>query len=504
MTGRRSVQTQVSNRSQRFAADEPRQRRGAPAAIVACWASLLAALGPLTAVRADDWQTGVGKNSARYSLSTEVGPTDPNVLWQGSRPAIVAQQGVADGDLFVGPRIESFTIPTGTWIVAHDLYTGEERWAVQLPFNDPDDWRSRVSAIRDGQVYATRSGNTNASLLYALDPNDGSIIWESEDPIDESTTESLAFAANGDIIAGNFQSLMRINKDDGTTVWSVPRSSPTSGGSQVAVYGDRAYGWEASANGPVVSVFDLADGTELYSSDGIGGGYVQQLGLFVGPDGTVYAPRTQNNPVTDFFVAFEDTGTFLREKWRVPLGYVPFASFGVGPDGSVYSYDKTEVEGEYEMTVLRLNPDTGATLDTSPPLPSSLSASPRIGIDAFGKIFLTNGGFSNGMLFSFDADLTLRWSVPITNVNVGGPVIGRGGVLIVCGTGTNVIAYRTAPCLGDLDGDGDIDLADLTQLLAHYGMSGGAGFTQGDLDSDGDVDLTDLTVLLSVYGTACP
>ena len=452
---------------------------------------------------ADDWPTGVGKNSARNSLSTEVGPTDPNVLWQGSRPAIVAQQGCAAGDLFVVPRIGSFTIPTGTWIVAHDLYTGDERWAVQLPFNAADEWRSRVSAIRDGQVYATRAGNTNFAPLYALDPNDGSIIWESEDPIDESTTESPAFAANGDIIVGNFSSLIRINKDDGTTVWQVPRSSPTSGGSQPTVFGDRVYAWEASAAGPVVTVFDIADGTELYSSDGIGGGFAQQLGLLVGPDGTVYAPRTQNNPITDYFVAFDDTGTALVERWRVPLGYVPFASFAVGPDNTVYTYETSEHGGDDYLTVLRLDPETGATLDTSPPLATDFPSEPRIAIDAFGKIFLTNGGFTHGMLYSFDADLTLRWSVPIANVNLGGPVLGQGGVLIVCGTGTNVIAYWTEPCLGDLDGDGDVDLADLAQLLAHYGTTGGAGFTQGDQDGDGDVDLADLAALLAVYGTTC-
>jgi uncharacterized membrane protein len=58
-------------------------------------------------------------------------------------------------------------------------------------------------------------------------------------------------------------------------------------------------------------------------------------------------------------------------------------------------------------------------------------------------------------------------------------------------------------CVGDLDGDLDIDLADLAQLLANYGTTSGAAYEDGDLDGDGDVDLADLATLLAVYGTSC-
>jgi len=59
------------------------------------------------------------------------------------------------------------------------------------------------------------------------------------------------------------------------------------------------------------------------------------------------------------------------------------------------------------------------------------------------------------------------------------------------------------PCPGDLDGDSDVDLADLSVLLSNYGTGGGAGYEDGDLDGDGDVDLADLSGLLAVYGTSC-
>ena len=59
-------------------------------------------------------------------------------------------------------------------------------------------------------------------------------------------------------------------------------------------------------------------------------------------------------------------------------------------------------------------------------------------------------------------------------------------------------------CFGDLDGDGEIGLSDLAQLLGNYGTTSGAVYEDGDLDADGDVDLADLAALLAVYGTNCP
>jgi len=54
--------------------------------------------------------------------------------------------------------------------------------------------------------------------------------------------------------------------------------------------------------------------------------------------------------------------------------------------------------------------------------------------------------------------------------------------------------------LGDLTGEGRVDLADLSLMLAHYGMGAGAAYVNGDLDGDGDVDLADLSLLLAHYG----
>lgn len=64
-------------------------------------------------------------------------------------------------------------------------------------------------------------------------------------------------------------------------------------------------------------------------------------------------------------------------------------------------------------------------------------------------------------------------------------------------------AYEfAAPCPGDLDGGGEVGIADLSILLSHFGDAA-ASAAEGDLDGDADVDIGDLSLLLAVFGTPC-
>jgi hypothetical protein len=56
-------------------------------------------------------------------------------------------------------------------------------------------------------------------------------------------------------------------------------------------------------------------------------------------------------------------------------------------------------------------------------------------------------------------------------------------------------------CVGDLNGDGRTDLADLGILLADFGCTPPPNCV-GDLDGDGDTDLADLGILLADFGCA--
>jgi uncharacterized membrane protein len=89
--------------------------------------------------------------------------------------------------------------------------------------------------------------------------------------------------------------------------------------------------------------------------------------------------------------------------------------------------------------------------------------------------------------------------------NTSSSALGISDNGIIVGTGEyngEVRAYAmipvSEPCVGDLNGDGQRDQADLGELLAHYNVDDG-----GDLDGDGDTDQADLGALLARYGEDC-
>lgn len=390
-----------------------------------------------------DWNTGVGGRSDRSGRSSQTGPDASTVIWQGSEynaPIGVPESPAIEGNLLVSTRVTAGgeTQSRGV-IVAQDLATGDQLWTTQLPVSAPDNWWSHSFGVRDGQVYASRSlGISRPDYLYALNSSDGSVAWQSEVSIDADIVETPPFAENGDIIIGTWRSLFRINRVDGSTVWSIPRTCPTQpGGCSATVSGNRVYIWDARIlDGElalVVVAFDIDTGAELYASPAVSSGFItiQQIALFVDSSGGVYAPSARSTP-DDAIIALQDTGEALVERWRAPMDWVPHGSFGVGPDRSVYSYSPAH-------EVVRLDPDTGDVLNRSNPIPFTSYLLPRLAVDATGKVFVT-AYQGQGWLFSFDPDLTLRWQETLPGAE--GPALGADGTLVVTGTGTTLRAYQ--------------------------------------------------------------
>ncbi len=116
-----------------------------------------------------------------------------------------------------------------------------------------------------------------------------------------------------------------------------------------------------------------------------------------------------------------------------------------------------------------------------------------------------------------------KWSTPQPIALTAGPILTGDEVRVVAlvpantldlvasvgGTGSDVPELFIddedvqPTCPGDLDGDGDVDITDLTILLGHFGAIGNVLASEGDLDFDGDVDIGDLSTMLANFGSVC-
>jgi hypothetical protein len=144
-----------------------------------------------------------------------------------------------------------------------------------------------------------------------------------------------------------------------------------------------------------------------------------------------------------------------------------------------------------------------------------------IGVDDLGRVYV--GGYSSQTATHGDM-VVLRYSPSGAlefDLLLDGGASGWDGIAamwvselgMIVATGSSSSAstgddYLTLKlsneCVGDLDGDNAVDLADLGRILAHFGEPSGADLSDGDIDGDGDVDLADLATLLTWFGVACP
>jgi hypothetical protein len=229
------------------------------------------------------------------------------------------------------------------------------------------------------------------------------------------------------------------------------------------------------------------------------------------------------------------TRASLSDPWRSPVNLGPTVNTSSGdtvPDISAdgltlfFASDRPGGEGGNDLwmtTRASVASPWEPPVNLGPTVNSSDGdGGPGISADGLTLFFASGrpGGEGGGDLWmTTRASLSDPWQPPVnlgptvnTSSGEGVPDISADGLTLFFGSNRpggfgNQDLWQVAvtpTCPGDLDCDGDVDLADLAQLLGNYGTTSGAEYEDGDLDADGDVDLTDLAGLLAVYGTTCP
>ncbi len=392
------------------------------------------------------WNSAVGGNAVRSGYVDAVGPTTPDRLWDGVRFTRYVRPVAVDNGIVYAQWNQSGS--SFNEVVAFDIASGTELWSVEVPTagSNPSSERSRVTGVRDGVVYLTRSSSISNPLpIYAYDAATGAgPLWTSQALVTESSQQSVTFAPNGDLIVAGpngSSGLIRINKNDGTTVWTADVTHPVDDANGAVVCNDTVYAWDVVGSWVVgVKAFDLATGAAKYQSEDMpqGGPAVQQ-GLFCGNDGKVYAFRAGDDNNMHYLYALEDTGTALVTVWTYLAGYGWASTHGVGPDGSIYTHDR-------DGHAIRLDQNTGLLLARSAsPIPggSDWDFSPRSAVDADGNVFISSGSYSSGYISAFDVNMNLLWSEYVDTQSLTGPALGANGELVVQTRYQGMIVYGT-------------------------------------------------------------
>jgi outer membrane protein assembly factor BamB len=280
----------------------------------------------LPAAASAQWQVMNGGNALKNGRVDTVGPVSATERWLAPLQSPFGMPVFVDGGIVVTTRLVpsppgNITADVEGVIVGLRLDTGQVLWTRTLPVDDPQtDWTGRALALRDGRVYASRSGfGATKTALYALDAATGATLWRAfrltapRAFSDLSFGEGPAFLGNGDLLVGNSRDTPRLRPSDGATISEFFRSTGSiSGGLEPLIVGDgNPLYLRGGQFGSRLANWDLASGTLRYQSPEVGGG---QTPLFANDSQSLYVPGA------GALHAFKDTGTAFTEKWSYPNG----------------------------------------------------------------------------------------------------------------------------------------------------------------------------------------
>ena len=453
-------------------------------------ATALACLALANTSATADW-SNLGGGQGRNGLVAAQGPASATPRWSGAPTSLISWSPIVEGDrLFVVRQLQAQNPvqgPGDSPVYAMRVSTGQVLWSFDCPFA-AGDWTTVVYGARNGRVFVGRGGNGSSASapVYCLDAATGAVRWISTEEVATGAYDGVVFADDGDPIFATHLSIRRVDAVTGATVWNTARTCSVSGDCGPARSGNSLYIDEVAGGGQKLTRIDIDTGAKLYSSATMPG-FLSQNTPFCAPGGLVYYPRTQSNQTVDFLYAFRDTGKGFQQLWTAPAMAGAGSQHGVTPDGGVVMLN---FQGRLEVR----DQVTGALrFSTASPVSASITQS-HVAVDSTGRIYYGNGGFP-GTIYSFNPDLTTRWTLGVPNLNQGGPVIAGDGTLLVAGSGTNFRAFHTPSCAAsDLNCDGIVNAQDLAALLGNWGGTG-----TGDLNGDGAVGAPDLAALLSAW-----
>jgi len=370
--------------------------------------------------------TSVNGNNQRNGLSKITGPSSvASSYWSISNatPTDLGANIYSYHDRFVNSRIDFAPVYKAS-IECRSVHTGALLW--QSPFISS----TSILFACGFDEFAVYAHDYDTDSLYALNPDDGSIIWTC--PVTSMSfapMDGIFFTCESDLIINGpdpFTSTMRVSRLTGDTMWTNSNVISVTPSCVMAVNDSSVYRIDGTITTPKrLYAIDIQTGATKYYSAPIPGDGDQENPLSIGPDGTIYFWRDGG-----LVYAFLDNGSGFTQLWTyAPVSIAPgFTNISIDPNGDLLLLDNG--------TIHRLDHATGNAVD------SSLTTFPqaRITTGADSTVYVND---LTNMYYAITHDLqTVKWSLPVNTNYYAGPALLHEGVFITCGAGTTLTAYK--------------------------------------------------------------
>lgn len=471
---------------------------------------------------------------ASRSMSAAAGPASLNdIAW--TAPALADEEFVwragpiaNETHAFAVLRCFENQVHTADRVVAFDLTDGSRAWSTDV---DPDACDSWSTPAYDPRNHTVLVGSDDD--LYALDANDGAILWStaltygvtSSSPLVTTdryvgaTPANRAVIADFDCFGAGTVNLYAVNVDPndpnhnpyapGDIVWTEPL--PGASGNTPAYADGVLYVADSAGR---VRALDIADGSTIWNvplapTNGgafFGGLAIRGDALYIASYAFSGAGDTSSLHKLDAAAGAETWRVGCERTDSIPVvlddGRI-ILSAGLTGFGSVI---KVQAFGDLGASAVKLwdsDADTGGVLTLGGWTHHPIVAGDRL---------YTGTPDPNGFFGPYDTlsivDLNALPGDPNfiidTDTGAGGTPAITGGHLLSIGV-DGLRAFAFDPCPADIDNDGDVTSTDLSILLGAFGSSSGQpGYVaDADLDQSGTIDSTDLSELLTQFGAAC-
>ena len=291
-----------------------------------------------------------------------------------------------------------------------------------------------IMGFNNDKVFVRDFQQNGYDTIFALNSSDGSLVWKSRFTVERGIIWTAVFASNGDLILPGSDSkrIMRINQNNGDTVWTNNRIIPNTGAETMCINGNTLYAWQGGITTPkTIIAIDVNTGVTKYSSVQLPGDGDQEIPFSVSNSGVVYCIRDGG-----LMYAIKDNGNSLDIIWSrnviQPVG--TYTQIGIGRDSSVYIPNGRKI--------FRLNHLNGNAIDSSVDLVNSGNINPRFAISRFG-IMLSNGADvpTEGKFFYCNTNLQIVQQYPFAYNYYCGPALGGAYLnphVLYTGAGTQI------------------------------------------------------------------